>query len=295
MDLTYILLALSCAIGLITTIFSLLNYLAARPTAEDLTVVKTTQLLRGETEIVRGYADNQYRGLRQELVHAITKFQEAISSGFSDLRAGIDTQIRGFGDHLEKGVSSIDQKATGIASKLDADMDRMRSESAANRDNLRGLIEQKLDQNLSGHAETAKTLKDELGGNFQRLGARVGESLTESSNIQNERLDSVTKALASLSERLEKTQEGLRTSVEIKLDAIRNDNAAKLEQMRATVDEKLHSTLEQRLTSSFKVVNDQLEQVFRGLGEMQTLATGVGDLKRMMTNVRARGTWGKSR
>ena len=63
--------------------------------------------------------------------------------------------------------------------------------------------------------------------------------------------------------------------------------------MRATVDEKLQSTLEQRLTSSFKVVNDQLEQVYRGLGEMQTLATGVGDLKRMMTNVRARGAWGE--
>ena len=63
--------------------------------------------------------------------------------------------------------------------------------------------------------------------------------------------------------------------------------------MRATVEEKLHDTLEQRLTNSFKVVSDQLEQVFRGLGEMQTLATGVGDLKRMMTNVRARGTWGE--
>jgi DNA recombination protein RmuC len=63
--------------------------------------------------------------------------------------------------------------------------------------------------------------------------------------------------------------------------------------MRATVEEKLHDTLEQRLASSFKVVSDQLEQVFRGLGEMQTLATGVGDLKRMMTNVRTRGTWGE--
>ncbi|WMT74696.1 DNA recombination protein RmuC [Bradyrhizobium sp. Ash2021] len=78
-----------------------------------------------------------------------------------------------------------------------------------------------------------------------------------------------------------------------RLETIRNDNAAKLEQMRATVEEKLHDTLEQRLANSFKVVSDQLEQVFRGLGEMQTLATGVGDLKRMMTNVRARGTWGE--
>jgi DNA recombination protein RmuC len=107
------------------------------------------------------------------------------------------------------------------------------------------------------------------------------------------RLNSVTEGLGSLSERLERAQENVRTTVETRLETIRNDNAAKLDQMRTTVDEKLQSTLEQRLTGSFKVVSDQLEQVFRGLGEMQTLATGVGDLKRMMTNVKARGAWGE--
>src|SRR5262249_14037860 len=90
-----------------------------------------------------------------------------------------------------------------------------------------------------------------------------------------------------------RAQESVRTTVEGRLEAIRNDNAAKLDQMRATVEEKLHDTLEQRLSNSFKLVGDQLEQVFRGLGEMQNLATGVGDLKRMMTNVKARGTWGE--
>jgi DNA recombination protein RmuC len=103
----------------------------------------------------------------------------------------------------------------------------------------------------------------------------------------------VGSALASLSERLERAQEAVRNSVEAKLEAIRNDNAGKLEQMRATVEEKLQDTLEQRLSNSFKLVSDQLEQVFRGLGEMQALATGVGDLKRMMTNVRVRGAWGE--
>jgi DNA recombination protein RmuC len=92
---------------------------------------------------------------------------------------------------------------------------------------------------------------------------------------------------------LERAQEGLRTAVESRLETIRTDNAAKLEQMRATVEEKLHDTLEQRLANSFKVVSEQLEQVFRGLGEMQSLATGVGDLKRMMTNIKTRGAWGE--
>ncbi len=74
---------------------------------------------------------------------------------------------------------------------------------------------------------------------------------------------------------------------------MQTDNASKLEDIRRTVDEKLHATLEQRLGESFKLVSDRLEQVHRGLGEMQTLATGVGDLKRVLSNVKIRGTWGE--
>ena len=74
---------------------------------------------------------------------------------------------------------------------------------------------------------------------------------------------------------------------------LRAENAQKLEQMRATVDEKLQATLEQRLGASFKQVSERLEQVHKGLGEMQSLATGVGDLKRVLTNVKSRGTWGE--
>jgi DNA recombination protein RmuC len=78
-----------------------------------------------------------------------------------------------------------------------------------------------------------------------------------------------------------------------KLERIREDNARQLEQMRATVDEKLQGTLEKRLGESFRQVSERLEQVSKGLGEMQTLATGVGDLKKVLTNVKTRGTWGE--
>jgi DNA recombination protein RmuC len=84
-----------------------------------------------------------------------------------------------------------------------------------------------------------------------------------------------------------------RQSVETRLGAIQADNANKLEEMRKTVDEKLHATLEQRLGDSFKLVSERLEQVHKGLGEMQTLAAGVGDLKKVLTNVKTRGTWGE--
>ena len=87
--------------------------------------------------------------------------------------------------------------------------------------------------------------------------------------------------------------ERVRESVEQRLAKLTEDNTAKLEQMRQTVDEKLQTTLEKRLNDAFGLVSERLEQVHKGLGEMQTLATGVGDLKRVLTNVKTRGTWGE--
>jgi DNA recombination protein RmuC len=85
----------------------------------------------------------------------------------------------------------------------------------------------------------------------------------------------------------------VRTTLETKIKDLQTDNGARLEEMRRTVDEKLHATLEQRLGESFKLVSDRLEKVHQGLGEMQQLAIGVGDLKRVLTNVKMRGTWGE--
>jgi DNA recombination protein RmuC len=87
--------------------------------------------------------------------------------------------------------------------------------------------------------------------------------------------------------------ERIRETVDTKMQLLQKDNSEKLEKMRMTVDEKLQSTLEKRLGESFKLVSDRLEQVHKGLGEMQTLASGVGDLKRVLTNVKTRGTWGE--
>ena len=105
--------------------------------------------------------------------------------------------------------------------------------------------------------------------------------------------DTLHQQLTSLMQTNDQKLEGVRVSVEIRLKALQEDNAKQLDQMRATVDEKLQGTLEKRLGESFKLVSERLEQVYKGLGEMQTLATGVGDLKKMLTNVKTRGTWGE--
>ena len=287
------LLVIATAAAGVAALFAILSFPRSQRLPDALTAQGARQILRTETDIVRSTVADQARGLRQELGHSLQGFQELNVSAFGTLRDGIDRQVRGFGERLDGGIKAIDERAAAIATKLNDEMSQMRAEANANRETLRSLIEQKLDHSISQQSEASKTLRDELGGNFQRLGSRVSESLIESSQLQKERLENVTGALTGLSEKLGKAQDELRITVEAALEKVRSDNAEKLEQMRVTVDERLQGTLEQRLGESFKIVSDQLEQVFRGIGEMQSLATGVGDLKKMLSNVKMRGVWGE--
>jgi DNA recombination protein RmuC len=126
---------------------------------------------------------------------------------------------------------------------------------------------------------------------------RLSDSLVHAQSVlgqsQAHQLDGFATQLLALRGGIEAKGESLRESVDQRLREIQRDNAARLEQMRQTVDEKLQSTLDARLGESFRQVSDRLEQVYLGLGEMQALATGVGDLKRVLSNVKARGTWGE--
>jgi len=142
-----------------------------------------------------------------------------------------------------------------------------------------GGVEQRLKNDLAMNrreqAEALKSVGDSLDRRLMALG-----------NMQRSSLEQVSKAN-------EEKLERVRSVVENRLQLMQKDNNEKLEVMRATVDEKLHATLEKRLGEWFKMVSDRLESVHKGLGEMQTLAAGVGDLKKVLTNVKTRGTWGE--
>jgi DNA recombination protein RmuC len=138
-----------------------------------------------------------------------------------------------------------------------------------------------------------RDLREEVVNALTRLGDTSVKAMGQIADVQKDRLDEFSSRLARMSEANERQMETLRGTVDERLTAIQADNAAKLEQMRATVDERLQGTLEQRLGESFRSVSERLEQVHRGLGEMQALASGVGDLKKVLTNVKTRGTWGE--
>ena len=142
-------------------------------------------------------------------------------------------------------------------------------------------------------AEEAFRDREERAQSATLLGQAMTTQVGQFGNLQAERLEAFARELSRFSLGLDERFERLKMTVEGRLTAIQADNASKLEEMRRTVDEKLHATLEQRLGESFKLVSERLEQVHRGLGEMQSLAAGVGDLKRVLSNVKTRGTWGE--
>ncbi len=149
------------------------------------------------------------------------------------------------------------------------------------------LLLRKTSQNLD------KPLRDEFARNRKEI-ATSGKDLRQelNANLSSSR-NALDKRLDLLRDKNDEKLEQIRKTVEYRLESLQKDNAEKLEKMRSTVDEKLQSTLEKRLSESFKVVSERLEMVHKGLGEMQNLASDVSDFKRVLTNVKTRGTWGE--
>jgi DNA recombination protein RmuC len=190
----------------------------------------------------------------------------------------------------------------------EAALDRLRGqlEEALRAEQRDGRLE--LRQQLDGLAATQGQRIDGFARHLADLGTRTDtrldqlrDTLTEDARkgrleageSQQRFVEGVSAQLRELTQRNEQRIGEMRATLEQQLRALQADNAQKLEKMRETVDEKLQSTLNQRLDSSFRLVSERLEQVQRGLGEMQQLATGVGDLKRVLSNVKTRGGWGE--
>lgn len=178
----------------------------------------------------------------------------------------------------------------------------------SNQEKIERSVKDEISRNREETTKTAKEGREELTSSLNSfsdsLFSHISTQLKDISTLQRDQLGSFGKNLTGFNEnfsnqislstkhhteRLDK----MRETVEQRLKLLQDDNNVKLEKMRETVDEKLHSTLEKRLGESFKLVSDRLELVHKGLGEMQNLATGVGDLKNILSNVKTRGTWGE--
>ncbi len=154
-------------------------------------------------------------------------------------------------------------------------------------------VREEFRSNRDESARAARDLREEVVRAQRSSIETMIKTIGELGNLQRDKLESVERRIKELTSSNEARIEKLRNTLDAQLKSLQEANEKKLDQIRQLVDEKLQNTLEKRLAESFKIVSERLEAVQRGLGEMQSLATGVGDLKRVLTNVKSRGTWGE--
>ena len=212
----------------------------------------------------RADAERLERGLRDEVSRSALATRTELAQTLATFQ---QTLLAQQGDVARTQNEQIDSFRTQLAALQQSLADTLRHSTAA-------LAQQSQAGREAQEAGLARMAEQQAAG-LQRFSSTLNEQLQALSAANDQRMTEV------------------RLSVEQKLGAIQADNEKKLEQMRATVDEKLHATLEQRLGESFKQVADRLEQVHRGLGEMQNLARDVGSLNRVLTNVKTRGIFGE--
>jgi DNA recombination protein RmuC len=209
---------------------------------------------------VRAESATAAKQLREEVVATLKSISETMVQTLKDLAVAEKAQLEAFSGQMASLTRTSGERLDGI-----------RTESAAG----------------------AKQFREEVTAALKGLTEATTKTMRELAILQELQLEAMSTSIGKLSETNEKKLEEMRVTVEGKLQNMQIDNAKQLDQMRQTVDEKLQGTLEKRLGESFKQVSERLEQVHKGLGEMQSLATGVGDLKKVLTNVKTRGTWGE--
>ena len=208
--------------------------------------------------------------------------EKSLREEFDRSRSEAQATAKDMRGELSESVSRMSQQVSGqmtqIATvqnnQIDAFSRQLVELTTANERRLQELRET-VDKKLGEAKEDARQGREESAGTLKRF----SESLNQQLGVVREASD--------------KRLTEMRQMVEARLEAIQKDNGEKLEKMRQTVDEKLHATLEQRLGESFKLVSDQLQAVQHGLGEMRSLASDVGGLKRVLSNVKDRGGWGE--
>ncbi|MDR2536688.1 MAG: DNA recombination protein RmuC [Treponema sp.] len=212
-------------------------------------------------------------------------------------KKGAETQVL---DRLIGYEQRLDRNEVSLRDEFGRNRDEISKSARDSREELTAVFAQfsaMLDGKLRGItdsvADSARVNREELTASLKSFEERFSNNVRQFNDVQKERFAELSVKQDALTQNTRESFDRIRDSVEQRLLDIQADNSVKLEKMRETVDEKLHQTLETRLGESFKLVSERLELVQKGLGEMQTLASGVGDLKKVLTNVKTKGVLGE--
>jgi DNA recombination protein RmuC len=272
--MTEILLAIVIVVVLIVVALQVI--LLCRKTSVDFSQLQPTLQSLGTV------GDRAERTVREEIATNRTEASKAAQQSRLEMAAS----LKGVGDSLVKQLNTV---LTAVDTRLGAMRETIETRLGVINDESGKKLDQLRQESTTGVSKA----REEVTGSLKTFNESVGKSIGDFMEWQRTQFTSVVDQVKGLTDANDKRLTEVRTTVEQNLKNIRDDNNKNLDEMRKTVDEKLQGTLEKRLGESFKLVSERLEHVYKGLGEMQTLAVGVGDLKRVLTNVRARGAWGE--
>jgi DNA recombination protein RmuC len=277
-----------------------------RPILETLHILQSDRGLldrgmRDENSRIRQEQAKESQALRSEVVATLITVGDSVAakvgavSQSNDqraelLRAGLEQRMDSFASELGRKMDGLTQSLT---QSLTASSALFRDEVSARLGDFKNSLEVTVREAHQLHLSQTES----VSGAIRTLESSVEQRQLRQQSAIDAKLallgQSVLSTLTEISQLQKAEMQDLKATVDARLSTIQYENEKKLEQMRQTVDEKLQGTLEARLGQSFRQVSKRLEQVYSGMGEMKTLASGVGDLKRVLTNVKTRGTWGE--
>jgi DNA recombination protein RmuC len=221
-----------------------------------------------------------FRDVNRTVREELRTGREEARSAARDLREEVSGSSRVMNETVSRTFEGVTKQVKDLRDSNQIALDRIRDTVDARVKSLQEGNERKLDE-----------VRKEASQGLKATSEALSETLEGMNKNQRAQIEGMTEQLRVFAESSQSSLDRIRETVDLRVKDLQEGNERKLEEMRRTVDEKLHDTLEKRLGDSFKLVSDRLEAVHKGLGEMQSLATGVGDLKRVLTNVKARGTW----
>ncbi|BCS31399.2 DNA recombination protein RmuC [Luteitalea sp. TBR-22] len=237
--------------------------------ATQVALDRVASIFDGRLRELRDGNDQKILEMRKEIGQALNVNAEALTTTVDRLRAAQREQLELVAARVKELTEASQGALHGIRGTLDERV---------------GKVQESTERSLAAS-------RSEIADGLAKSGAALIEAMKAVGLQQQQQLEAMTTQVRALSESSQQALDRLHARLDARVQALQESNDRKLEEMRNTVDGKLQETLERRLGESFKIVSERLEAVHKGLGEMQTLASGVGDLKRVLTNVKARGTW----
>ena len=230
---------------------------------------------------------------RREIHELFKGFQDTLLKRVSENSSEQHRQLDAFKTALHQLSENLISNSTELKRSVSLSFQETSEALNKKQDEFREKTLHKLDAFEQGIKSDAKDNRQELNSRLQSFEQKFSLVIKEFTEQLSIKFAELNKQQLSASQQAKTSIVEIREAIEKQLKSIREDNTHQLSEMRKTVDEKLHETLEKRLGESFKLVSDRLEQVHKGLGEMQTLAVGVGDLKKVLSNVKTRGILGE--